>query len=95
MITDMVLLLIILSGLLVMRWRIGGAFGLTHLLWKQVMILTGCGSSNSLMFWVKGIIWLVLGFVIEIPQIVSKAVLSFLPFLFTSHLRRRCSHRCI
>ncbi|KAF8494674.1 hypothetical protein F5888DRAFT_639541 [Russula emetica] len=51
-ITDMILLLIILSGLFIMRWRVGGAFGLTHLLWKQ------------------GIIWLVLGFAVEILQLV-------------------------
>ena len=33
---DMVLLLIIFSGLLVIRFRGGGAFGLTRVLWKQV-----------------------------------------------------------
>ena len=32
----MVLLLIIFSGLLVIRCRGGGTFGLTRLLWKQV-----------------------------------------------------------
>jgi hypothetical protein len=33
---DIVLLLIILAGLLVMRYRGGGGFGLTRLIWKQV-----------------------------------------------------------
>ncbi|KAN0116416.1 hypothetical protein V8E52_006035 [Russula decolorans] len=51
-IADMVLLLIILAGLLDMRRRGGGAFGLTRLLWKQ------------------GIIWLVLGCAVDIPQLV-------------------------
>lgn len=32
----MALLLIILTGLLVLRRRGGGAFGLTRVLWKQV-----------------------------------------------------------
>jgi hypothetical protein len=35
-VADMVLLLIILVGLLVMRSRGGGAFGLTRLIWQQV-----------------------------------------------------------
>jgi len=37
-IADMALLLIILTGLLVMRRRIGGTFGLTRVLWKQGII---------------------------------------------------------
>ena len=35
-IASMVLLLVILAGLLVMRGRGGGVFGLTRLIWKQV-----------------------------------------------------------
>jgi hypothetical protein len=35
-IADMVLLLIILTGLLVLRLGGGGTFGLTRILWKQV-----------------------------------------------------------
>jgi len=35
-IADMVLLLIILACLLVMRYRGGGEFGLTRLIWQQV-----------------------------------------------------------
>ena len=57
------------------------------------MVLTGCGS--NLLIFCKGIIWLVLAFAFEVPQLVIKAVLSFLPFLFISHSRRRCSRRCI
>ena len=33
---DIVLLLIILAGLVAMRYRGGGEFGLTRLIWKQV-----------------------------------------------------------
>ena len=33
---DLALLLIILTGLLVLRRRGGGTFGLTRILWKQV-----------------------------------------------------------
>jgi hypothetical protein len=35
-VTDLVLFLIILAGLLVMRYRGGGVFGLTRLIWTQV-----------------------------------------------------------
>ena len=58
------------------------------------MVPTGCGSFNSLFFFCKGIIWLVLGGIVEVPQLVSKVALLFLPFClcpFTS----RCSPRCI
>ncbi len=36
MISDMVLLLIVLTGLVIMRRRGGSTFGLTRLLWNQV-----------------------------------------------------------
>jgi len=43
-ISDMVLLLFVLAGLLVMRRRGGAAFGMTRLLWKQgvIWLILGC-----------------------------------------------------
>ena len=44
------------------------------------VILTGRGSFDLLIFFRKGLIWLALATVAEIPPVVSPASLSFLPF---------------
>jgi hypothetical protein len=74
MISDMVLLLIVLAGLLVIR-RSGG--GLTRLIWKQVrwqLLDRSSFDSRLLLFYFrlfrKGVIWLVLGSAVEIPLMV-------------------------
>ena len=77
-IADMVLLLVILASLLIMRYCSGGMFDLTCFLWKQVMILN-C-HFNSFIYFLKGVIWLVLGFAVEVPPLVSTDVLSFPSF---------------
>lgn len=82
MITDMALLLIILTGLLVLRRRGGGAFGLTRVLWKQVRHSHN-RRLNSLIsfFFRKGIFWLVVAFAAEIPLLVSPTILLSLPLV--------------
>jgi hypothetical protein len=81
-VADMALLLIILSGLSVLRRNGGGTFGLTRLLWTQVRWRFSLALLCLIFFFfiLKGVIWLVLGFAVEIPTLVSPASLSFVPF---------------
>jgi hypothetical protein len=88
-IADLVLLLIILAGLLILRHGGGGMFGLTRLLWNQVrwcgvVVFTDCSFfflfTSLILFFHKGVIWLVLGTAIVVPPVVSAANLSFFPF---------------
>jgi hypothetical protein len=83
LITDIVLLLIVLIGLVRLLHDSGGSFALGRLLWKQV----GSGRSYSavpqftyLFPLLKGVIWLVIATVAEIPPTVCPT--SFLVCLF-------------
>ena len=81
-IVDFVLLVIMLIGLLRHRHKTGGEFGLGRTLWKQVR---HCHSGSSR--WPrqtislmrisirKGIIWLILATVAEVPTSVRLAIL--------------------
>jgi hypothetical protein len=83
LITDIVLLLIMLIGLLRLLHDSGGSFALGRLLWKQV----GSGRSHfavsqfTYLFPLpKGVIWLLIATVAEVPPTVCPA--SFLVCLF-------------
>ena len=86
LITDIVLLLIVLIGLLRLLHDGGGSFALGRLLWKQV----GSGRSHipvprfTYLFPLsKGVIWLLMATVAEVPPMVCPA--SFLSVSFTHH----------
>jgi hypothetical protein len=73
LITDIVLLLIVLIGLLPLLYDSGGSFALGRLLWKQV----GSGRSRfavsqfTYLFPLpKGVIWLLIATVVEVPPTV-------------------------
>lgn len=99
MVSDMVLLLVVLIGLLVIRRRGGAQIGLTRLVWEQVrwQLLDRSSFDSQLLlfcFFRKGVIWLVIGSAAEIPPLVSQVVsnfysLAYFPFTF------RYSHCCI
>jgi hypothetical protein len=83
LISDIVLLLIVLIGLLRLLHDGGGTFALGRLLWKQV----GSGRSHfavsqfTYLFPLpKGVIWLLIATVAEVPPTVCPA--SFLVCLF-------------
>ena len=85
LITDIILLIIVLIGLLRLFNDCGGSFALGCLLWKQV----GSGRSRFavsrftyLFSLPKGVIWLLIATVAEVPPTVCPA--SFLS-LFTHH----------
>jgi hypothetical protein len=75
MISDMVLLLVVLTGLVILRRGGGGTSGLTGLLWKQVRWRLPGRTSSDLQFCYyfvhKGVVWLVVGSAAEIPALVS------------------------
>ena len=86
LITDIILLLIVLIGLLRLLHNGGGSFGLGRLLWKQV----GSGRSHipvprfTYLFPLpKGVIWLLMATIAEVPPMVCPA--SFLSVSFTHH----------
>ena len=93
-VTDIVLLLIMLVGLLRLHQGSCGTFGLTQFLWKQV-----CQNfSRIATFWLisflsfrKGLIWIALATAVEIPPAVSLA--NFAPRLFL-FIYLRCP-RCL
>jgi hypothetical protein len=76
LITDIALLIMVLVGLLRLHGG-GGSFALGRLLWKQV----GWGDSSSpwcsrftdLLSFLKGVIWLLIATVAEVPPTVSTA----------------------
>jgi hypothetical protein len=83
LITDIILLLIVLIGLLRLLRDCGGSFALGRLLWKQV----GSGRSHfsvcqfTYLFPLpKGVIWLLIATVAEVPPMVCPA--SFLVRIF-------------
>ena len=86
--SDITLLLIMLVGLLRLRYRGDGAFGIASFLWKQVGI---CGGSSLLwcsqytyVFSVrKGLIWLLLATIAEVPPAVC--LTYFLAHLLFTH----------
>ena len=98
LLTDVVLLLIMLIGLLRLRLGAGGAFGLRRLLWNQVrwwsfflaLIYTVSLMRISIQ---KGIIWLILATAAEVPTSVRLPILFHLFFLLIAILlyRRSCS----
>ena len=72
-----------LTGLLRMRLKTGSAFGLAHILWKQVRLwqsLLAVILPNLLnyIFVRKGLIWLLLATVAEVPSAVRLAILFHL-----------------
>ena len=72
--TDIALLLIMLVGLFRMRRDGGGMFGLAQVLWRQVLYRFSLPSFSGFidMFsFCKGVIWLLLATVVEIPPLVS------------------------
>ncbi|KAI9441047.1 hypothetical protein F5148DRAFT_1258649 [Russula earlei] len=71
LITDIVLLLIMLVGLLRIRRYGGVTFGLGRLLWRQVQSsLLCCSSFVDVLSIPKGVIWLILASIAEIPPTV-------------------------
>ena len=91
-VTDIILLLIMLVGLLRLRRHGGNTFGLTHFLWKQVRWLF----SLIAVIWLidmflfhKGVIWILLATVTEVPPAVSVAKSTLLSFAFISLLCSR------
>jgi hypothetical protein len=88
LITDIVLLLIVLIGLLRLLHDSGGSFAIGRLLWNQV----GPGRSHIAVFRFtylfplpKGVIWLLIATVAEVPPTVCPV--SFLVcFFFLQHL---------
>ena len=102
LLTDTLLLLFMLAGLLRLRRGGGGTYGLWRLLWKQVNI----GGSRWLCYWPtdtfdvhEGVVWFVVAAVAELPPTVSLASFMYpsniLFFLLISILHRRCSCSCL
>ena len=82
-VTDIVLLLIMLVGLLRLRRHGGGTFGVTHLLWKQVwwQLSPQVLSSIDTYSFHKGICWLLLATAAGVPPAVSPTFFSPVSFL--------------
>jgi len=83
LITDVSLLLVMLVGLFRLRRR-GSTFGLAQVLWRQVGLrFYPCFFFRSIdMFsFCKGVLWIFLATVAEVPPAVSPANSSFLSFL--------------
>jgi len=79
LIADVVLLLIMLVGLLRLPFGEGSGYSLERLLWKQVCLLRfslwGSKFTISFYFFRKGLIWLLLALICEIPSTVRLSVL--------------------
>jgi hypothetical protein len=95
LITDTVLLVIMLIGLLRLGFHERGTFGVGRLLWKQVGRI-----GTSILLWpsdtvivYKGLIWLLITALVEVSMVVSpspaKLMHTSLPLITTS--RFRCS----
>ena len=98
LLTDVVLLLIMLIGLLRLRLGAGGTFDLGRLLWNQVrwwLFSLAVIHAISLMgiFTRKGIIWLLIATIAEVPTSVRLAILFHFDLLLIVILpyRRSCS----
>jgi len=83
-VTDSVLLLVMLVGLLRIRHHSGTTFGVTHLLWRQVWVPSSLNAVISVHLSIllpKGVIWASLSVVAEVPPAVS--LVTFKPFSFS------------
>lgn len=73
--TDIILLLIMFFGLLRLGFHEPGAFGLGRLLWKQVgyrcISLAVVFSAYMVVRIHKGVIWLLVATIVEVPPAVS------------------------
>lgn len=85
-VTDIVLLLIMLVGLLRLRRDGAGTFGVTHLLWKQVwwQLSPQVLSTVDMYSFHKGVCWLLLATAAGVPPAVSPTFLSLVFFSFIS-----------
>jgi hypothetical protein len=78
LITDVVLLLIMLIGLLRLGAHEPGVYGMGRFMWRQVRVFALL-ASRGVPYWAdtppvrKGIVWLLLATVAEIPPVVSVA----------------------
>ena len=94
-VTDISLLLIMLVGLFRLRSDGMGIVGLAQVLWRQVIpVLASCGSFNSLIYifhFGKGIIWLLLAMVSEVPPMVGLTNFALVSFSLNSNLHPRYS----
>ena len=63
-----------LIGLLRMRLKAGSVFGLAHILWKQVGWWQRSLAVIALIFVSKGLIWLLLAIVAEVPTSVRLVI---------------------
>ena len=95
-ITDFILLVTMLFGLLRFRLRGAGSFGLGRLLWKQVSLaVLGClqfSPSANVISIREGVMWLLLATIAELPPVVRPT--SFHANVFIDHAHcfiRRCS----
>ena len=86
LVTDIILLLIMVFGLLRLGFHERGAFGLGRLLWKQVtycyFLLAVVLSAYMVVRFHKGVIWLLVATVAEVPIAVSGRI--HVP-LFSTH----------
>ena len=77
-----------LVGLFRLRSDSIGIGGLARVLWRQViLVLASCGSFNSLIYifhFGKGIIWLLLAMMAEVPPMVSLTNSSLVSFSLNS-----------
>ena len=78
LVTDIILLVSMLLGLLRMRIRLGGRFGLGDFLWKQVGWFSTPPSLyptfSNVLFTREGVIWLLLATAAEVPPTVRLAI---------------------
>jgi hypothetical protein len=84
LVTDIVLLLIMLIGLYRLQCHGGGTFRLGRLLWKQVKLYLAMVLVLSLFTYVfsvpKGVIWLLVAAIAEIPPVVSLRIFFYVSF---------------
>ena len=77
-ITDIILLLIVLVGLIRLRYHGGGTLGLGRLLWKQVAFRgfpsMGYRRPTDVSSVSKGVIWLLLAVAADVPPTVGPAL---------------------
>jgi hypothetical protein len=91
LIADVVLLFIMLIGLLRIRFRAGDSYGLERVLWNQVRWLRFlqrnlAANFTDVIFVRKGLVWLLIAIVCEIPPTVRLYIPLSPPFslIFTS-----------
>jgi hypothetical protein len=91
LVTDFVLLFTMLIGLLRLRLQAGGALNLGRFLWNQVRWWQLSGFDTLKLTNVrKGLLWLLLATIGEVPSTVRLAILSqsFGSLISMSHYRR-------